>query len=248
MQFPATPVRLLASVTNEAEAHLALAEGADIIDAKNPLAGALGALPLETVAKICRAVDGRVPASATIGDLPSEPDPVSDAVARMAGTGVDFVKVGFYGGDREHETVAHLGCVDVGASQLVGVLFADQSPDFGLIPAMARAGFAGVLLDTSEKKAGSLPDVMSNVLLRVFVALAHDYGLFAGLAGSLRLAHVPSLLDIGADVMGFRGALCAEGLRQNGLDADALRTIRYAIPRISLTAPTGVNSILKEPV
>ena len=174
MQFPATPVRLLASVTNVAEARLALAEGADIIDAKNPLEGALGALSLETVASICRAVDGRVPVSATIGDLPSEPDPVGDAVARMASTGADFVKVGFYGGDREHETVAHLGCVDVGASQLVGVLFADQSPDFGLIPAMAGAGFAGVLLDTSEKKAGSLPELCKALAAHVDSAELRD--------------------------------------------------------------------------
>ena len=41
--------RLLASVTNETEALLCAHLGADIIDAKNPAAGALGALPHATV-------------------------------------------------------------------------------------------------------------------------------------------------------------------------------------------------------
>jgi uncharacterized protein (UPF0264 family) len=137
--------------------------------------------------------------------------------------------------------------VDLGSSELVGVLFADQSPDFALIQTMAGAGFSGVLLDTAEKKAGSLPDVMSAMTLRMFVALAHHFGLFAGLAGSLRLAHVPSLLEAGADVIGFRGALCAKGIRQNGLDAAALRAIRDAIPRIVPVPSAGLAPLLEEP-
>ena len=233
MQSRATPVRLLASVTNEIEARLALAEGADIIDAKNPLEGALGALPPAIVASICHAVGGRVPVSATIGDLQGEPRAIAEGVVRMACAGAQFVKAGFFGGPHEHETVAHLGSLDLGNAGLVGVLFADRSPDFALIPAMAGAGFAGVLIDTADKTSGSLPDVMSEITLRTFAALAHDFGLFAGLAGSLRLRHVPSLLGLGADILGFRGALCANGLRQNGLDAAALRSIRVTIPRIN---------------
>ena len=44
--------RLLASVTNETEALLCAHLAADIIDAKNPAAGALGALPHATVKAI----------------------------------------------------------------------------------------------------------------------------------------------------------------------------------------------------
>ncbi|HNI07365.1 MAG TPA: (5-formylfuran-3-yl)methyl phosphate synthase, partial [Thiobacillaceae bacterium] len=60
----------LASVTGAEEARLALAAGADLIDCKNPAAGALGALPRATVAEVLAAVGGRRPVSATIGDFP----------------------------------------------------------------------------------------------------------------------------------------------------------------------------------
>jgi len=53
--------RLLASVTNETEALLCAHLAADIIDAKNPAAGALGALPHATV----KAIRARVPRHTT---------------------------------------------------------------------------------------------------------------------------------------------------------------------------------------
>lgn len=231
MQSKVRPVRLLASVTNVSEARLALSEGADIIDAKNPLEGALGALPAAIVTDICRTMNGAAPVSATIGDLACEPEIVGEAVLRMAATGVDVVKIGLFDSGHCHETITHLGTLDVGRCDLVGVLLADQSPDFSLIPTMANAGFAGVLLDTADKNAGALPEIMSELSLRMFVALAHDFGLFAGLAGSLRLAHIAPLLTLGADVLGFRGALCAQNNRISGLDPIALRAVRAALPR-----------------
>src|SRR5262245_29278297 len=62
----------LASVRDAAEAELAIGAGADIVDLKDPEGGALGALPPATIEACVRAIGGRVPVSATIGDLPLE--------------------------------------------------------------------------------------------------------------------------------------------------------------------------------
>ena len=76
--------KLLASVTTVEEARLAVTCGADIIDCKDPSRGALGALPIETVTAIRKAVPPRITLRATIGDLTAEPGPVAAATRAMA--------------------------------------------------------------------------------------------------------------------------------------------------------------------
>ena len=86
----------LASVRDEAEAAIALLAGADIIDLKEPRRGALGALDRETTRSIVSLIGGRVPVSATIGDLPMHPETIGDAVLEKAACGVDYVKFGLF--------------------------------------------------------------------------------------------------------------------------------------------------------
>ena len=87
----------LASVMTAAEAEMAFRGGAGIIDCKDPASGALGALDAEAVRNIVAVIAGRVPVSATIGDLPAEADAMVSAAAAMSATGVDIVKIGFFG-------------------------------------------------------------------------------------------------------------------------------------------------------
>jgi uncharacterized protein (UPF0264 family) len=68
------------------------------------------------------------------------------------------------------------------------------------------------------------------VFLASFVRRARARGLLTGLAGSLRREDVPALLPLGADYLGFRGALCAAG-RAGSLDPMALAAIRAALGR-----------------
>ncbi|MEN8197292.1 MAG: (5-formylfuran-3-yl)methyl phosphate synthase [Pseudomonadota bacterium] len=86
---------MLASVGTLEEAEQVLRAGADIIDLKAPAAGALGALATRDVEAIVQRISSQRPVSATIGDLPLIPATVADAVAAMAATGVDFIKIGF---------------------------------------------------------------------------------------------------------------------------------------------------------
>lgn len=228
MQKPRRPVSLLASVTDESEARLCASLGADIIDAKNPAAGALGVLPAERVRAIRAAVPAHVPVSATIGDPCDDSDRVVQAVRLTAASGVDFVKIGFWPASGAGSPIGELGRLSLKNARLVAVLLADRGIDLKLLEPLADAGFAGVMLDTFDKRSGALPDIASPASLRDFVGAAHATGLFAGLAGSLRLEHVPLLLTLGADVLGFRGGLCVGAARAASIDPAAVRAVRRA--------------------
>lgn len=235
-------VQLLASVTDAAEAELCALAGIDIVDAKDPAAGAVGALPDATVHAIVAAVGGRCPVSATIGDLPPEPDAVCPAVEGRARTGVDLVKIAFFPGESRRATISALGRMALPATRLVGMLLADREPDLGLIPAMADAGFAGVMVDTADKAAGPLTAVWTPRDIARFVAAAHAEGLFAGLAGSLRAEDVPELLTLRPDLLGFRGALCGGGRRVSRIDPARLRALRAMVPHGAATAASRRSS------
>lgn len=223
-------VRLLASVTSEDEARVAASQGADIVDCKNPAEGALGALAYETVTAIRNAVPTGVPVSATIGDLPAEPETVLAAARRMAATGADIVKVGFFPGGDVPGTIRHLGHHLAPSTPLVAVLLADAPFEFAWVATLGEAGFAGVMLDTGTKDGRTLLDHRSPTDLAEFLDAARNARLMAGLAGSLRLSHIPELLALAPDVLGFRGALCSASNRTGALDPAAIAAVRRAIP------------------
>lgn len=236
-------IQLLASVTSAEEARLAAENGADIIDAKNPAAGALGALPPWTVSSIVAAIAGRCPVSATIGDLPSDPDRVATAVMETAHTGVDIVKIGLFPGDVP-ATIRRVGELNLRRCRRVGVVLADQGVDLMIIPLLARAGFAGVMLDTNDKNAGALGEVLPLRTIASFVRVAQASGLFAGLAGALRIPHIAEFARLNPDIMGFRGALCAEARRTSPLDPGAVRDVRAALDAAVASASTASTAEL----
>ena len=65
-------MKLLVSVRNAIDASAALAGGADIIDAKEPASGALGAVDLATFQHIVAAVADARPVTAALGDAVDE--------------------------------------------------------------------------------------------------------------------------------------------------------------------------------
>jgi (5-formylfuran-3-yl)methyl phosphate synthase len=221
---------LLASVTSAAEAELAMAGGADIIDLKDPQAGALGALPSSVIRDAVQAIAGRRPVSATAGDLPMQPRVVADAAGRIAGLGVDIVKVGFFPGGDPMACIAALARLATGGTRIVAVLFADTAPDLALIDRLHESGFAGAMLDTADKRAGGLRRHMDDGTLGGFVDRVRRAGMISGLAGSLALDDVAPLRRLGSDYLGFRGALCATG-RTSALDIERLRAVRSALDR-----------------
>jgi (5-formylfuran-3-yl)methyl phosphate synthase len=229
----------LASIASVEELAAAIDGGADLIDAKDPATGVLGAADINTICAIVAEVRGRKAVSATLGDLAMEPALLVDAARRTASAGVDLVKVGIFPGGDAAACIAALGAVAAEGVRVVAVLFADRTPDFALLDRIAAAGFAGAMLDTAGKGGGALPDHLPPERLRAFVQRARSLGLMTGLAGSLRLEHVAPLAALGPDYLGFRGALCAGG-RANRIATARVRQVRQALDAASsATAAAG---------
>lgn len=212
---------ILASVKNLQEALLIKALDIDIVDLKQPENGALGALPVQQIKAIVKAVGPEKAISATIGDIPMQSQLVCDAVAAVAGTGVDFIKIGFFSDEGSASCIQALS--DFTAKlDLIAVLFADNNPNFALLNSLQHAGFKGVMLDTLNKRKGSLTDALSFRTLAEFVCAAKNLNLICGLAGSLRVNDIGRLRRLSADYLGFRGALCRYGERTSSLDVDQI--------------------------
>lgn len=220
----------LASVSSLREAEIVLAAGADIVDLKEPANGALGALPLKTIAHIVCSLRGRATISATTGDLPPKPAVLSHAVEATAAMGVDIVKVGLFGHDDHAQCIAAMSKHARRGVRLVAVMFADQQPDLALVDELSGAGFTGVMLDTADKAGGGLRAHMSEEMLCSFILRARRHDLLTGLAGSLRREDIPQLLAIDPDYLGFRTALCKQSLRNAEIDIEAAASVRACIP------------------
>src|SRR5436190_17043914 len=89
-------MRLLVSVASASDASAAFEGGADFIDAKNPTAGPLGALSARVFSDIRKAVAGRRPVTAALGDAADE-TAIETAARTVANAGAALVKVGFAG-------------------------------------------------------------------------------------------------------------------------------------------------------
>jgi len=218
--------QLLASVCTPAEASMALDAGVDIIDLKDPAQGALGALSLDMIKEIVQLINGRVPVSATIGDIPLESECTMFAIEHTARQGVDIVKVGFFGSGAHGNFLENAQTLTEKGIKLVAVLFADQKPEVELLHHLKKAGFYGVMMDTANKGDKSLLDHVSTCRLREFLRNAHQIGLKTGLAGSLQLADIPVLAPLNPGYLGFRGALCEQLLRRSNLLKSSLMKAR----------------------
>jgi len=221
-------IAMLASVRDEDEALLALGAGADVIDLKEPHAGALGAVPLPSIEAIVgrlRAIS-TVPISATIGDLPGDAlEEMARRVAATARTGVDYVKVGLAPGPHLLAALRRLAALP---APVVPLFFADAGIDLAAIDAACALAFPVVMVDTVDKCSGSLFDCVSTASVRQLLERVLRSGARAGLAGSLRAEHVPLLRTLAPSIAGFRGALC-EGGRTGRIDPARIRSLRAAL-------------------
>ena len=223
---------MLASVTDAAEAGIALIEGADIIDLKDPAQPPLGAPDHAAVRAVVAAVAGRRPVSAVTGNLNMQSKSIVAAAEKLVETGVDYVKTGFFPSEDGAVEAAIEALRPVAAKvDLVAVLFADLPHDFSLLQRLAAAGFKGAMLDTATKSGARLIDHVDIAGLRTFVDLCHDAKLTAGLAGSLEPPDIARLLPLGPNVLGFRGALCTGHKRTQRIDGPQVKLVRDLIPR-----------------
>ena len=221
--------RMLASVVDSAEADIALRFGADVIDLKDPRQGALGPIALDSARDTIAAVARRCETSATLGDPPYLEQALLTRARGLAAIGVDYLKLAVDGSSlRSLRDSLKLSAREIA---LVGILFADEEPDFALLPDLAALGFKGAMLDTRDKSLGRLLVHLDVAQLEEFCARCRAAGLTSGLAGSLEAPDVPRLMLVRPDVLGFRGALCQAHDREGPIDPHAVALIRDLIPR-----------------
>ena len=205
----------------------AVAGGADIIDVKNPNEGPLGASFPWIIQRIRQATPPNIEVSCTVGEAPSLPGSMALASLGAAVTGVNYIKAGLNGLKTAEDTVHFMRNIVRAAKEynpsikVVAAGYADASRTSTVEPLLvpkivyeAKADIA--MLDTAVKDGKSLFTFLSKPQLTNFVDAAHDYGLQAALAGSLRKDDLAEIYALGADVVGVRGAACSLDDRVNG--------------------------------
>lgn len=223
--------QLLISVTSVEEAQLALDNGADIIDLKDPAVGALGALPLSSINNIVgfiRNYHPATPVSATIGDLPMEPKQILEQVNLLASTKVDFIKIGFFEAEDYQECLAAFKAIS-GSISLVAVLFAEYKYPLQLVEDIKHAGFKGLMLDTAHKNGRTVLYYHNRQSCEDLAVKVIRLEMSFGLAGSLKLQDVTDLKGIKASFMGFRSGACKQDLRSGKLEMDKIRALKNAL-------------------
>jgi (5-formylfuran-3-yl)methyl phosphate synthase len=228
--------RLLVSVRSEAEALAALAGGASILDIKEPARGSLGAAPAAVRSRVAEIAAppgeaARVLVTAAAGELAETPDPGTwedDARIRHVKLGLAGLGAGAWeaGLDR---WLAGLPAPGTG-SRLIAVAYADHegagSPDpWSVLEYAARRGLEFLLIDTFDKRRGSLRSLLGEDELRGLIEAAREAGVGVALAGSLRREDFEPLLLLGPKILAVRGAACRGG--REG-DVDALRVADLA--------------------
>ena len=162
--------------------------------------------------EICAAVGPTRPVSAALGDGVDEAS-AGRAAHDFAVAGARFVKIGFQN-DARMEPLLHAAVQGASATAcgVIGVAYADSNVDCRVaLRAIQRAGAAGMLLDTADKRGPGLRQLMTLSMLADVIADAHDAGLLVAVAGKLTANDLPFARDAGADIAGVRGAACDNG-------------------------------------
>jgi uncharacterized protein (UPF0264 family) len=242
--------KLLVSVRSAAEAQLALEAGVEVIDVKEPLAGALGAASPAVVDEVVRLVGGRRPTSFACGELLQSPEeffrqtmgrarPSSHSRRQVA----DFVKVGLAGcgscgnwTDRWRRFVA----MTAEHSSPVAVIYADWQTARAPRPAevieqASSVGCRAVLIDTFDKQAQGLMSLYSRDVLAAWIEEIHARNMLVVIAGRLTLAGVARASQVGPDYVGVRGAVCSPD-RNGSLDP---KRLRMALAALNASRPIG---------
>ena len=233
--------RLLVSVRSRQEADCALVGGAEILDIKEPSLGSLGMAHVDEIASIAShpsIVSGDIPLSVALGELsewplsaaiPSLPAEVTFAklglsqCARQADWQADWLRVRR---SFERQTpsrlrwvaVAYADCSEAGSPGLMDVL-----------NAAIETNCAGLLIDTWTKDGRVLLDEIRVAELMTIANKCHHSGLFLALAGRLRRDLLPSLSEVGADILAIRSAACRNNDRTSELHAECVVEFKRAL-------------------
>ncbi len=220
-------IKLLVSPQSIPEVYEVLKGNADIIDIKRPQEGSLGANFPWIIKEIHDIVPKDIEISATLGDLPNLPGTASLAAFGLAHCGVNYIKAGLKGVKSKNDAIFLMKqiCHSVRdydpTIKIVAAGYADAErfdtlPPL-LIPDIAAESESDIaMLDTGIKDGKNIFDFLNPSQLVHFVEKAHQNGLQAALAGSIRKEHLKDLVATHPDIIGVRGGVCDNNDRLTG--------------------------------
>jgi (5-formylfuran-3-yl)methyl phosphate synthase len=231
---------LLVSVRSAEEVSAALAGGADIIDAKEPARGSLGAVSPEVLSAIAALTPEWVPLSVALGDCTTEQQ-VRSAVtaARLPQRSAPvYLKLGLAGiASTGHvvrlvRTAVETAATITPSPGIVGVAYADHRaartlPPEDVLRAATAARASGLLVDTWSKDGRGLLEHLPIERLSALSAGTRAAGLLFAVAGSLDPGTISRIAPM-ADVLGVRGAACRGG-RSGTVTAELVAELRRRV-------------------
>jgi uncharacterized protein (UPF0264 family) len=232
---------LLVSVRDVEEALAALSAGADVIDVKEPRRGSLGAADAAMTAAIVRAVAGRTPVTAAVGELSEHADGIRSACLPQIPPGVSLFKLGLarcglmvnWQARWLEVTAAVRGMAPNLMPHPVAVVYADwrradaPTPE-KILSAAVEAGSPALLVDTCDKSGGGLFDHWPADDLRRFVQRVRAHDIVAVLAGSLCGDTFATAVRLAPDLVAVRTAACDAG-RDGEVSAGRVRALKQVI-------------------
>lgn len=220
--------QLLISVKNVEEALVARYADVDVIDLKDPSVGALGALDVDIVSQIVKAIDGEAFISATVGEGHTAIETLARDIALYASLGVDVVKIAVSELFYQPAFFSEVMRLTSQGVKIVVVFFADQALDFELLSHLEKSGCYGAMLDTQSKKA-SLFEAQPVEVLSSFVKVCAEHQLVSGLAGSLNKHHIEVLQGLEPSFIGMRGGVCKQYDRTSELMDEEIAEIKTVL-------------------
>jgi uncharacterized protein (UPF0264 family) len=217
--------RLLVSVRSAAEAQIAMAGGADLIDVKEPRGGSLGAASPEVWREVAAVIAEARPLSAALGELMEFEPPPCGAL-----DGYRYAKLGLSGCRRLPDWRKRWQAALAGLPKeiaAVAVAYADheaaQAPTpMEICAAGTQLSCRVLLIDTFDKGNGDVFDAIGNLPLTALIYQARLHNLRFVLAGSLRLSRLDEALALSPDYIAIRGAACPEH-RNGALSGELVR-------------------------
>ena len=239
------PVQLLVSVRDIPEAEIAVAAQVDWLDVKDPNRGPLGRPDLETALAIEQLAARLSPGlrvsialgesrEATIPELMEYIQPFHEAT---------IFKLAF--SNRKHEPSSEPSTVGqpgnwcalfrdlasrLAPGRLIPVFYADREFVCGpsweaLVELAVEVGGNRILIDTFNKDGRSLVSHINHETLAKMIHAAALQDLSVAIAGSLRKLEMPTLMELGAAVIGVRGAACKASNREDSIDPASLQEL-----------------------
>jgi hypothetical protein len=238
---------LLVSVRNLDEARAAIEGGCDRLDVKEPSRGPLGKADAGVMAEIAAFArkgidrDNDISCSVALGEI----DETQDATGPfLLPRGVSDIKLGPARlGSREswakgwRRATERVHGEDPRSVRRVAVAYADwqaagaAAPEEILDAAIAARADA-FLVDTYSKSSGNLLEALAPEELKRLGATTREAGMLLALAGSLRMEHLPALVDVYPDVIAVRGAACEEGHRSARVSSACVARLKAAIDEL----------------